>query len=468
MRLMNLDVPADWVRHWCTQQTRYCGFQRRYVVTQNTQGQWLFIGGTVLAQRESVPESSELTVLDYGHTRLVEDWPSLATLGDWIEAFNQPATAFPCGAKIDFGSVNWSVDRLYQWDLPNAPAGCRLGTRLGEMRGYESRDFLHATHPYFPDIKEALNYWLAYPYHTSRSDPTHAGELSFLLPETRAYITEFDETTRQLRFGGDLIDQQAWSGLSIKGSWWTQEGMGHFTQPVSDTELTLKLPKKTRRLECLLINDALEILDQRQFNHFDYWNTGAVTDDQTSEDHDPVEALNSALQRGEGTTVEFKSYVDLTDQKSCDQSNEKSKSKLCQVYRTVIAFANTEGGELFIGVTDELEPLGIEAMQSHWNKLRGKDDIPTAMNRYCNTLKKQIRDKVVGEFNLDVRWFQTRGKHFVLIQVGKIDAKAACLHDDNRAFVRRGASNTIAAPHSDWERLVGLPKQNQTPFGFEP
>lgn len=97
-----------------------------------------------------------------------------------------------------------------------------------------------------------------------------------------------------------------------------------------------------------------------------------------------IERIKEILQKGESLTVEFK----------------ESKNKLNKdVFDTVCAFLNRNGGELFLGVNDRGEVVGVDKD----SVAQVKKDFATSMNNpqkinptfYLNAEEIQIGDKII-------------------------------------------------------------------------
>lgn len=66
--------------------------------------------------------------------------------------------------------------------------------------------------------------------------------------------------------------------------------------------------------------------------------------------------LLKAIAEGEGERTEFKEFVDLPRGKE----PLADKDKFMQLLRTAAAFANTAGGTLYVGVSDDCEIVGVD------------------------------------------------------------------------------------------------------------
>lgn len=124
--------------------------------------------------------------------------------------------------------------------------------------------------------------------------------------------------------------------------------------------------------------------------------------------------IEELLQQEEGKTLEFK---------------ENSKS-LDRIIHTIIAFANTAGGKIVIGVKDKTkEIIGLE------------DPIEEEMR-----LANAIADSIEPLFNPDIHVVSWRNREFLLIQVphsvGPYYAKAKGLKKGT--YIRLGSTNRLA------------------------
>ncbi len=60
------------------------------------------------------------------------------------------------------------------------------------------------------------------------------------------------------------------------------------------------------------------------------------------------------IRRGETDSVEFKEFIRLDD-----------KKKAADIVKAVISFANTAGGTILVGVSDDAEVLGVDTHIPH-------------------------------------------------------------------------------------------------------
>ncbi len=140
-----------------------------------------------------------------------------------------------------------------------------------------------------------------------------------------------------------------------------------------------------------------------------------------------MQIINEILAREEGKTLEFK--LDC--------------SSLEPIVRTVIAFANTAGGQILIGIRDNSKELvGVEDPTSHESRL-------------CNAFSDMISPQLIPDINV----VSYRGLSLLLISVphlsGPYYLRSAGL--ERGTFIRLGSSNRAA----DSEMLEELKRQAQ-------
>jgi hypothetical protein len=152
----------------------------------------------------------------------------------------------------------------------------------------------------------------------------------------------------------------------------------------------------------------------------------------------PIEArvvgipLENLVSQGETTTIEFKATLRLNL-----HTGERDPRMEMAILKTIAGFLNRDGGTLIIGVTDDGEPLGIEA-----------DGFPNEDKMYLH-LVNLVRERIGLQFMLYVH---PRFEDFENARVMVVDclpAKAPVyLKDGNveKFFVRTGAATSELTP----------------------
>lgn len=129
--------------------------------------------------------------------------------------------------------------------------------------------------------------------------------------------------------------------------------------------------------------------------------------------------LKDILAKGENNFVEFKSSL-RWDYKA----NQTNKTLEYVVTKTISAFLNSDGGKLFIGVSDDGKILGIEKDKTTLGKKQGNDE---------------FQQKLVSIIN---QYLGKEFHQFILIKIEKIDGLDVCIVEISKsnvpAFIKNG------------------------------
>lgn len=108
------------------------------------------------------------------------------------------------------------------------------------------------------------------------------------------------------------------------------------------------------------------------------------------------------------------------------------KQSVCAgVIKTIIAFANTEGGDLYIGVADDGEVVGVENLDDE-------------LTRLSSMMRDSIRPDIL--MHCSVRPDMTDGKSIIHVHVE--GAQSARTTSPRRALGRRASLSEAALQHS--------------------
>src|SRR2546427_782822 len=122
--------------------------------------------------------------------------------------------------------------------------------------------------------------------------------------------------------------------------------------PVGDGGIAVvELPRALRALEVYLFDNLGNVLDDYiESGHSLSWGRSVLNPGRYPGDAAHL-ALDQAREACEGQRIEFKEWVPLS----------RTEPKALELLKTVVAFANAEGGALYIGVTNESEVVGVGA-----------------------------------------------------------------------------------------------------------
>jgi len=162
------------------------------------------------------------------------------------------------------------------------------------------------------------------------------------------------------------------------------------------------------------------------------WEGARISNVETELPRDPLAELSLLAAQGEGSHLEYK--VKLPD-------NQGEKRN---IFKTVVAFANGDGGTILFGVDDGGELLGID------------DELPVARRR-LNDLLRDLVDPP-PQARIDARALD--GRNFLVLEVsGNGGSLHALTLDKNKPeyFVRRDGTTFYARP----EELASVVRRTQ-------
>ncbi len=159
-----------------------------------------------------------------------------------------------------------------------------------------------------------------------------------------------------------------------------------------------------------------------------------------------ADQVREACRDGEGLHVEFKPFVE--PEQKLGSSNQKSK--LREVVTAVVAFANTDGGNIYLGVDDDCTITGVAHELRKWARSAVNDSV---INRYLGALKNKIKEAVHGEVVLQLAHTVIADALVVVIEVPPASIKPLSLQQDQYLYVRTGASNRKLPP-DQWKSIL--------------
>jgi hypothetical protein len=189
--------------------------------------------------------------------------------------------------------------------------------------------------------------------------------------------------------------------------------------PVVEGPMTIDVPEDAQQLILHLVHQNGDLICHKQL-HPGYRSFGYSEQDLGEED------FAGDLSNGENEIREFKPFI--------APKNEKE----AELVRSVVAFANTAGGRLFIGVNDEGTPLGLPAVQ----RLFRQQSAPIQAQLGC--IRKLIADNVKPVPNIVYRVVEIRGNPIIVAEVSKLSR--ICSTQQNLIYIRKGATNRLPDP----------------------
>jgi len=149
--------------------------------------------------------------------------------------------------------------------------------------------------------------------------------------------------------------------------------------------------------------------------------------------------LLKALASGEGEHIEFKEWI----------SPERNQDKTYELLKTACAFANTDGGVLYVGVNDELKVLGLTKPLYAWKREMNLVDLRTLEDlraSYAKQISRLIDEGVSPPIRKNIEWVSHAGHHVLRVDIPASAVTNHYIVESNQTFVRRGANCKLATP----------------------
>jgi len=415
----------------------------RYVLAEwNKQWYVPIIVANIFTKDQQRP--SPKNELDYRSVQLCEDWVPIHSLIDDLQKGRLQLSKLSFiiktnqGTERTFHSSNNSFHRK--------PGHLYL---LGwqDRINYVNQDLLlgHKL-PYYPDLTAAIRGWTELAaYSDSHS---YSGKLLLFVPECRAFINKLDRSGEILRLGISRLSPDI-TDLRIKGACWIDLDDTRYERIDVDVPATnsveLPIAEDSSRLELFLIgpNDTL----------YDYHLEGRWPTEGIASALSTGRVLNSderiieqAIHSGEGVNVEFKPYLDIAHKKADE------------LIRTVIAFANKQGGNVLIGVDDDCQVIGIE--QELVKRYRDiSSNLDDRASRYLGEVLQLIKSRIVPNVDVKLATVSFAGHRVLLVKVAEGDDRPYRDAQSEHFYVRRGASNV--QPNNE-ELMALIPSTQQS------
>lgn len=436
-RNYNVVNPAEEILSYLKANKSGCQSFRRRAVIYKSGDAWILQACVVEGVSENRKEVKIENPRCYSNVVLWEDWLLMEEIRDFVEHIQQGRFAlgkYLIGAATP--SRQWTRERQPLSNDYMSYAGYVWSLRFHDEVFGVAGELLSPMQPYYPDMHEAIKDWLPYPVYQHRD--SRKGEIILLLPETRAYFSDAVPygNSIDLHIAGAEADNLS---LEVKGAWWGEEGIHHFSENVSGGRAQLNVPVDASRLDYVLVDSAGVVYDFQQEDG--YRHTGLGRKLKTKEDRTLANMVREACQSGEGQKIEFKPFID------------SSNRKLVEVVRTVVAFANTQGGRIFLGINDGCEVEGIDV---HLRKRYGVEVDESVCVRYLGEIRSGIRDELRSDVKMEFGQVTVDGVWIAVVSVAEADDKPVTIQQDKSLYIRRGASNVKASPE-EWKAIISSP-----------
>lgn len=147
-------------------------------------------------------------------------------------------------------------------------------------------------------------------------------------------------------------------------------------------------------------------------------------------------ALVDAIMSGEDLHVEYKEWLPAV----------RGDGKSDDLFRTVVAMANAEGGTVFVGVNDYGDVVGVDNSVEQF----ARTDDPVAMDKYRHEYVDELRKRVLAEIRprllLGFEWIRSSGVWVLRIDVPQRAGGPHFVEASGGCYLRRGSTNRVASP----------------------
>ena len=444
-RLINLPAPpaalSDYLKGVERDARR---LRRRAVLTRPSGDNWTLLCCTVEGPSDTSEESKVISSRRYADAVLFEDWLEANECRRFLDEIQSGVVTFGEFRITRNGNPTWRMEHLPLKNTYMARAGLSITTPFQDRSaGISQSPLLAAKEPYYPDLHEAAGHWLPFPVYHGHSDARNQ-EIIFLLPETRAFFADakFRNGVLEISIGGTRATNIA---LTAKGAYWNNSAMHHFEEAVRNGMVQIPIPGTPHRLEYVLMDEDGTVYDFQQENRFNDSGLGMHRLDNAAQDL--VQQILTACLDGEDMHNEFKRFIEHAE----PIGPKDRKTKFRELVTTVVAFANTQGGRIYIGIDDE---CGLEGISETLQKSAKKEVDDDVANHYCRALTARLRDHLMGEIPMRVSHVDVNGILIVVVEVSQSPKKPVMVKDDNIFYVRAGASNKQLPP-DQWRNILG-------------
>jgi hypothetical protein len=309
--------------------------------------EWRLMYGVVTAVRPSDPAPSPLK-LNYAGVIYEEVYldidSAIAWLGELIVRNAKIAEhrltysdSFCFSHQYDTNKYQRHVDYPCDW----------FQAKVSEVNSWSYRPLHGSDLPTYPDFHALLHHRFGVEEHSQ----SWMGEFHILLP---AYAVKIEDVAvRKKRvFVKTLMSGSDTSSYELR--LWARHGRKHFDhkKTVQGPLVEFRLPEVPSHLAVLLVNTKTgEIVDSKGDSR---------TLLQVSEKPRSPQQWRKRIQQGEDQDLEFKNYEDY---KSGSRVSVAERVKAEDIAKELVAFVNTEGGTVLIGVDDDWVIQGVDEVK---------------------------------------------------------------------------------------------------------
>ena len=280
--------------------------------------------------------------------------------------------------------------------------------------------------PPFSSEKSAVAEWIWGDKKTN--DVPYFGRMLVILPDTRGRIVVADwasEDTVRVELEMNVPAAELELQILLEGN--STERHRLFRGPGKD--LSIDVPKGTETARLYLVNAQGERLSQASLS------TWSRKLDIRSEKPTFEKQAEIDLAGGENDEVEFKPFI------------EPKHPKERELMVTVVAFANTKGGRLYLGLDDH---RGVQGTSELKRMYKGAEE--TARDSLIKYVRKLLGDKIRPVPKFSINFIEHRGEPVAVVSIERGEQPPYAT-DTDEVYVRKGSSNVRPDPLTELRDL---------------
>lgn len=281
----------------------------------------------------------------------------------------------------------------------------------------------------YPSIGAAVNDWVWRKRHDPRSILPFfdLGKLRILLPDTRARIRSAKWVGGTLTLLSD--SNAAADDVELQGVFVERRTSTMLPSQGVEAEVVWEVPAEADAVEVYLVHRDGTLLSHHRLNRGEHYIARPG-------DFVVQELAEKELRQGEGERVEYKPFI------------VPENGKEHELVRTAVAFSNTYGGRIYVGVEDDGTPQGGAQL-----KKIGKGNEKQALASVAWQLEKLIRERIKPVPDMVVSPIAVFGIPIVVVDVAAGE-DAPYATSENDVFIRKGATNRKPDPKTEMPAIA--------------
>ena len=284
-----------------------------------------------------------------------------------------------------------------------------------------------------PDLPSLTGYWLGETFWEGRT--TLAYEYWLSIEDRRARIVELLAEDERLIVTVDGITRHPlYCGAAIKSFAGSERRL---VERIVDSKAAFRFEASVQELSLwVMLQDGQALDSYTESPHRASWGTEKAIYNRPRIVAPELEtALDAALVEGESQGVEFKPYIRL----------HPRDPKADELLETVCAFANAGGGTLFLGVSDNAEPIGIDVDLRRAYGDQCSADLDCLREAYVKDLRKLLNEGLVPAVIPAFKWYDLAHRWVLSAMVHPVDAYVSLIAT-GEVYRRVGATNRKLRP----------------------